>query len=215
MSAPVDRHDDLSRQVYGEAFYLAREAAAAGLVVTRIDPHRCGGDYEYSIALWQPDGALWAEGTHENADMVRDHITGYIEWARIQIREQHGVQHFGGRISGPVTRPKRVCSPDIAIYRREVRDYPDGSTLVSGWEPETIFPRDVPTVLAGKIRAIVAEAGEPGIGYVDLVDETVQRRLSHRQEASAVIDAMVGDRLLRRLGGSRGRVYLPPADNGG
>ena len=61
-----------------EAVALAREAASAGLIVTRLYPHQCGPDVEYSIALWQPNGELWAEGTHESARMIRDtHIAGW------------------------------------------------------------------------------------------------------------------------------------------
>jgi hypothetical protein len=199
--------------IYGEAFALAREAAAAGLVVTRIDPHQCGGEYEYSVALWMPDGTLWAEGTHETADMVRRHIDGYIRSAGVQIHEQHGIQHHGGYIMGPAPRPKRVYDPGVAVHRREVRKYPDGSMLVSGWEPETILPRAVPGILAGEIRSLVAEAGETSIGYADLARRAVQCRLAHDEdEARTIIDAMVSERLLLRRGGSRGRVYPAPED---
>jgi hypothetical protein len=62
----------------GEAFALAREAQAVGLIVTRMKPRRCGSDMEYDVTLWCPDGRLWAEGTHETADQIRSqHLAGY------------------------------------------------------------------------------------------------------------------------------------------
>ena len=59
------------------AFELARAAQAVGLVVTRMEPRRCHDGTEFDIALYQPDGKLWAEGNHESTDMVGDHIAGY------------------------------------------------------------------------------------------------------------------------------------------
>lgn len=63
------------------AVELSREAAAAGLVVTRLEPLRCHTDGEehcFAITLWGADGALWAEGTHETAANIRHmHIAGY------------------------------------------------------------------------------------------------------------------------------------------
>ncbi|PZG16489.1 hypothetical protein C1I95_17610 [Micromonospora craterilacus] len=59
---------------------LAREATAAGLTVTELMPHRChGGETEYAVQLWAGDGTLWAEGRHEGAEEVRDHIAAYRE----------------------------------------------------------------------------------------------------------------------------------------
>lgn len=78
---------------------LAREATAAGLTVTHLMPHmcRCGGQphVEYAIQLWAPAddepttgrdlyGRLWAEGSHESAEMVRRHIAGYRRRAAAQ-----------------------------------------------------------------------------------------------------------------------------------
>jgi hypothetical protein len=60
-----------------EAFELAREAQAAGLVVTVLAPlrHVVG---EFQVGLYQPDGALWAEGSNESAELIREqHIGGW------------------------------------------------------------------------------------------------------------------------------------------
>lgn len=63
------------------AFDLSRDAAAAGLVVTRLEPLACGVSHEslcFAITLWMADGRLWAEGTHESANTIRQqHIAGY------------------------------------------------------------------------------------------------------------------------------------------
>lgn len=57
---------------------LAREATAAGLVVTALQPHRCLGRYGcHFIQLWKPDGGLWAEGSHESTAAVWGHIASY------------------------------------------------------------------------------------------------------------------------------------------
>ncbi len=61
---------------------LAREATAAGLVVTQLMPILCrcaGTRVEYVIQLWQADGTLWAEGSHETAGRVREAIRSYAE----------------------------------------------------------------------------------------------------------------------------------------
>lgn len=64
------------------AFELSRDAAAAGLVVTALSPHQCQGRYGcHFIQLWQPDGRLWAEASHETTDEVRGHIAGYARQA--------------------------------------------------------------------------------------------------------------------------------------
>lgn len=86
---------------------LAREATAAGLTVTHLMPHmcRCGGqpEVEYAIQLWAAAdelaehpatgrdlyGRLWAEGTHESAEMVRRHIAGYRR-RTAATRQEHG-----------------------------------------------------------------------------------------------------------------------------
>lgn len=68
---------------FREAFTLSREAQDAGLVVTCMAPHRCAhssgsDDYEFQVGLYQPDGLLWAEGTHESAELIREqHIGGW------------------------------------------------------------------------------------------------------------------------------------------
>jgi hypothetical protein len=54
---------------------LAREAQAAGLIVTHLMPAPPYGD-RYSVQLWQPDGALWVEG-RESAAMIRAHVNHY------------------------------------------------------------------------------------------------------------------------------------------
>ncbi|MET0701687.1 MAG: hypothetical protein ABWY93_18710 [Mycobacterium sp.] len=61
------------------AVELSREAAAAGLIVTAMSPHRCQGRYGcHFIQLWQADGTLWAEASHETTSSVRNqHIGGY------------------------------------------------------------------------------------------------------------------------------------------
>lgn len=53
---------------------LARAAGDVGLVVTRLMPMGCGHGPCYAMQLWQPDGELWAEGTHESAESVQRHI---------------------------------------------------------------------------------------------------------------------------------------------
>lgn len=64
---------------FREAFELSREAQQAGLVVTVLAPHRCHGGYEFQVGLYQPDGTLWAEGTHVSARTVREAIiAGWI-----------------------------------------------------------------------------------------------------------------------------------------
>jgi hypothetical protein len=61
---------------------LAKEATAAGLIVTQLMPHPCGHiverPEEYAIQLWGADGSLWAEARHESEDSVRGHIAGYV-----------------------------------------------------------------------------------------------------------------------------------------
>lgn len=61
-----------------EHVQLAREAVAAGLTVTELMPLRCHGGVDYAIQLWAADGSLWAEGTHEDAEQVRWHISNYV-----------------------------------------------------------------------------------------------------------------------------------------
>lgn len=58
---------------------LSREAAEAGLVVTCLLPITCAhtGNQEYNIQIWQPDGGMWAEGTHETAEEIRGHIASW------------------------------------------------------------------------------------------------------------------------------------------
>jgi hypothetical protein len=59
---------------------LAREATAAGLIVTQLMPLKCGhGGEDFLIQLWQSDGTLWAEGSHEIAEDVRTHIRRYAD----------------------------------------------------------------------------------------------------------------------------------------
>lgn len=57
------------------AFELSRDAVAAGLVVTAMSPQQCHGRYGcHFIQLWQPNGVMWAEGSHETTASVREHI---------------------------------------------------------------------------------------------------------------------------------------------
>lgn len=203
----------VSRETFAAAFELAREAGAAGLVVTQMSPHRCGPDGdppEFLIALYQPNGSLWTEGSHETADAVRDHITGYIERAGVQFVEEHGVQHHGGAIHGPCQRPPRVVSPNTKVFRREMRRYPDGTQFVGVWEPETVWPGKVPEILAAEVAALVPADGwcRTGVQAQVLEQRVVDRRLLHDvDEARQVIDAMVYERLLHRRGGTFGRIY--------
>ncbi len=79
------------RDALREAFELAREAQAAGLVVTMMAPHRCGhssgsDDAEFQVGLYGPDGMLWAEGTHESAELIREQHIG--RWLRHQQQEE-------------------------------------------------------------------------------------------------------------------------------
>lgn len=72
-------------EAFREAFVLAREAQEAGLVVTCMVPHRCAhgpaGDVEFQVGLYLPDGERWAEGSHESAEQVREHLGG---WRRLR-----------------------------------------------------------------------------------------------------------------------------------
>lgn len=62
---------------------LAQEAQAVGLIVTRLSPMDCGGNTEYLITFWQPNGDLWAEGSHETAEQIRAlHIDGYRSYKK-------------------------------------------------------------------------------------------------------------------------------------
>jgi hypothetical protein len=68
------------------AFKLSRRAVRAGLVVTQLAPQRCHGGYGcFTIQLWQSDGGLWAEGSHEAEEQVREHIRRYAA-ARQRLR---------------------------------------------------------------------------------------------------------------------------------
>lgn len=60
---------------------LAREAADAGLIVTALVPSVCrcgpGEATVYNVELWTPCGGLWAESTHESAEVIRRLIREY------------------------------------------------------------------------------------------------------------------------------------------
>lgn len=60
---------------------LIKEIEAAGLRVGFIYPYLCQlcSEEEYVIQLWTPDGQLWAEGSAESAETVRQHIQNYVE----------------------------------------------------------------------------------------------------------------------------------------
>lgn len=80
----------MSGSGFQQAFELARDAQAAGLVVTCMAPLRCGhggdAEVEFLVGLYQPDGTLWAEGSHESAEQIREqHIEG---WRRQQSLDQ-------------------------------------------------------------------------------------------------------------------------------
>ncbi|MBM0201885.1 hypothetical protein JNW90_01280 [Micromonospora sp. STR1s_5] len=61
-----------------EAQALTQEAAAAGLTVAELTPHRChGGGQEYFVRLLDADGQVWAEASHETADSIHGHIRSY------------------------------------------------------------------------------------------------------------------------------------------
>lgn len=203
----------MNREKFAEAFELAREAQAAGLVVTLMSPQRGGpaGDpTEFVIALYQPDGKLWAEGSGETGDAVRDHITGYLDRAGVEIGEEYGVQHHDGAIHGPCQRPPQVVSPNTKVFRREVRRYPDGSQWVGVWEPETIWSGKVSDILAAEVIALVPANPwcRAGIQAQVLEQWIVDRRLVHTvDEAREVIDALVYERRLHRRGGTHGRIY--------
>lgn len=67
---------------FATAFALAREAQEAGLIVVQLaplrrPPHHTGREFEFVVALYQPDGGLWAEGSGETAATVRRHIAGW------------------------------------------------------------------------------------------------------------------------------------------
>lgn len=71
---------------YRTALTLSREAEAAGLVVLQLTP-QCEAHDCYRISLWSPDGKLWAEGTHEEPDMIRDHISSYRSKVRESLKD--------------------------------------------------------------------------------------------------------------------------------
>lgn len=80
----------MSTEGLREAFQLAREAQDAGLVVTMMAPHRCAhsssgsDDYEFQVGLYQPDGQVLASGTHESAELIREHIGGWLHRQRAE-----------------------------------------------------------------------------------------------------------------------------------
>jgi hypothetical protein len=57
-----------------EKIVLAKEAIAAGLIPTRIEPMNCAHGPCYQFQLWEPSGSLWAEASHEDADDIRENI---------------------------------------------------------------------------------------------------------------------------------------------
>lgn len=61
------------------AVVLAREAQAAGLTVTRLQPTPCEEPC-FNIQFWSAGGRLWAEGRHECEDSVRRAIATYAGW---------------------------------------------------------------------------------------------------------------------------------------
>lgn len=76
---------------FREAFELARDAQLAGLVVTMLAPHRCHSGYEFQVSLYQPDGQLWAEGTHESARTIREqHIAGWLRHREVYLGDVPG-----------------------------------------------------------------------------------------------------------------------------
>lgn len=90
--------NDLDRSRFRTAFELARDAQAAGLVVTCMAPHRHAhgpdGDVEFQVGLYQPDGKLWAEGANESAEQIREQIEGWLRRSgRDTASANEGVRH--------------------------------------------------------------------------------------------------------------------------
>lgn len=89
LRSPLEEAPDIANpqvlERYGDAFALAREAQAAGLVVLSLAPIRCahGGGLEYMVSLWTPDGKLWMGGSHESTSLVRAAIRG---WKRAVVQ---------------------------------------------------------------------------------------------------------------------------------
>lgn len=75
----MGRETDELDAALATAVQLSREAVAAGLVVTQLGAMKCHGGYGncYVIQIWQADGRLWAEGSHETVASVRRHIHSY------------------------------------------------------------------------------------------------------------------------------------------
>lgn len=64
----------------GPTLALSQEITAAGLVVTMLLPIPHGnvrGGSCYRIQVWQPDGRLWAQATHETDEDVRRMIRNW------------------------------------------------------------------------------------------------------------------------------------------
>lgn len=76
--AAAGRLSGWRRDGFRRAFELAQEAQSAGLVVMVMAPmlHSPG---EFQVRLCGPDGALWAEGANEDAEMVRTHVAGWLK----------------------------------------------------------------------------------------------------------------------------------------
>lgn len=133
---------------------LAAAAEAAGLTVGYIQPIPFQGRTEYNIQLLTPDGRMWAEGSHEDYDTVREHIVRYIGDRETQAMAEGWLRPLAGDDRSWDVGLLPTFEEIRAEAYRQIGDVLD--TLRSDWLPGTGPDDDQASALAETRRALVA-----------------------------------------------------------
>lgn len=83
----------------------------------------------WSIENCLPDMALVAvEILAQCGRLLTEQDTGF------EARDEWGIQHFDGPVEAVAVKPKRIVSPHIHVWRRDVRTWPNSAVWIGPWE---------------------------------------------------------------------------------
>ena len=146
----MGRETDELDAALSTAVQLSREAVAAGLIVTELAALKCHGAYGncFLIQIWQADGGLWAEGSHETVESVRQHIHSYArgrsnedmaadqEHSRDALARAGWTEHGPGMWTAPAGTPEPVFYDRLAVGDNDLDEITGGSDEANGVGPD-------------------------------------------------------------------------------